>query len=289
MRRQVRARAVRLASALLTFAAPVTAQGTPSDLAQERARFASWLHSNPTSPTHAVARREIGGGLVLGPKEADIPLAELPEHRVSEENGRVMLSGAEGERALPRGRPTRLSKYTVQVDGTPGNGVLTVFGDSVRGKAAAVFYPYAPALTFEGTLAPPERVARLRVLGPEGVETDAVEAGTVSVPFGSTKVRLRVLRVRTPGSDESELTIFFRDGSNGVGTYPAGRFVDLIPTGPGRYRLDFNRAHNPYCAYNTVYPCPAPWRGNTIPLPLHAGEMYQGGGLEAPAPDSEVS
>ena len=100
---------------------------------------------------------------------------------------------------------------------------------------------------------------------------------------------LRVLRILTPGSDESELMIFFRDGSNAVGTSPAGRFVELIPAEAGRYRLDFNRARNPYCAYNTAYPCPAPWRGNTIPVPVRAGEKYLGGGLTAPAPDREAS
>jgi uncharacterized protein (DUF1684 family) len=98
-----------------------------------------------------------------------------------------------------------------------------------------------------------------------------------------------VLRILTPGSDESELMIYFRDGSNAAGTYPAGRFVELIPAGAGRYRLDFNRARNPYCAYNTAYPCPAPWRGNTIPVPVRAGEKYLGGGLTAPAPDREAS
>jgi hypothetical protein len=278
----------RLAIALLAFAVPLSAQAIPGELAQERARFASWLLDDPTSPTHAVARREIGGGLVIGPAKGDIPLARVAEHRVSETNGRATLSGPEGERVLPRGRPIRLSNYTLQVSGTPGRGVLTVFGASGHETAKAGFYPYDPTLTFIGTVAPPERATPQRVLGPDGVETDAVEAGTVSVPLGAHTVRLRVLRLRTPDPDESELAIFFRDGSNGAGTYPAGRFVELIPTDAGRYRLDFNRAHNPYCAYSTVYPCPAPWRGNTIPLPVHAGEMYGGGGLTAPAPDSEV-
>jgi len=278
----------RLVVTLLALAAPLSAQAIPSDLAQERTRVTSWLLNDPTSPTHALARREIGGGLVLGPASGDIPLGGVPEHRVSEANGRAVLSGPEGERVLPRGRPIRLSDYIVQVDGTPGRGVLTVFGASGRHKTKADFYPYDPTLTFEGTLAPPERATRQRVLAPDGIETDAVEAGTVSVPLGENKVRLRVLRLRTPDTDESELTIFFRDRSNGAGTYPAGRFVDLVPTGPGRYRLDFNRAHNPYCAYSTVYPCPAPWRGNTIPVPIHAGERYLGGGLTAPAPDGEV-
>jgi hypothetical protein len=285
---RVTARAARLAAVLLPLTAPLSAQATPSDLARERSRFSWWLLYDETSPTHALARREIGGGLSIGPENADIPLPDVAEHRVSEGDGRVILSGPEGERVLPRGRPTTLSGYTLRADGTPGRGVLTVFDGPGRGKARADFYPYDPAVLFEGTLAPPERATRLRVLGLDGIETEAVEAGTVSVPFGGTKVRLRVLRMRTAGADESELTIFFRDASNAAGTYPAGRFLELIPTEPGRYRLDFNRARNPYCAYNTVYPCPAPWRGNSIPVPVHAGERYLGGGLTAPTPDREV-
>jgi hypothetical protein len=279
-------RAARLALGLLALGAPLAAQAVPTDLAEERARFSQWLMYDPLSPRAALARREIGSGLALGPESADIPLAGIAEHRVTEADGRVWLNGPDGERALPWGRPTKLSGFTLLADGAPGRGVLTVY--QFRGGRKAAFYPYDPTVVFEGTLAPPERAARQRVLGLEGVEADAAEAGTVSVPFGGTKVRLRVLRILTPGTEESELAIFFRDGSNAAGTYPAGRFVELIPTDPGRYRLDFNRARNPYCAYNPVYPCPAPWRGNTIPVPIKAGEMYLGGGLTAPAPDSEV-
>ena len=87
-----------------------------------------------------------------------------------------------------------------------------------------------------------------------------------------------------PGAteDESELEIYFRDGTSGKGSYPAGRFVSLIPLPGNRYALDFNRARNPFCAYNTVYPCPTPWRGNTLERPIAAGEKYAGGGLDAP-------
>ena len=41
----------------------------------------------------------------------------------------------------------------------------------------------------------------------------------------------------------------------------------------------------PFCAYNSIYPCPAPWRGNTIPAPIRGGERYAGGGLSDP-PDA---
>lgn len=91
-----------------------------------------------------------------------------------------------------------------------------------------------------------------------------------------------MLRIPTGTGEESELEIYFQDGTNGTSTYPAGRFVSLIPEGAGRYRLDFNRARNPFCAYSSAYPCPIPWRGNTISAPVEAGERYVGGGLSVP-------
>ena len=69
-----------------------------------------------------------------------------------------------------------------------------------------------------------------------------------------------------------------------AGSYPAGRFVSLLPRPDGSYFLDFNRARNPFCAYNTVYPCPAPWSGNNLPDAVKAGERYEGGGLEVKLP-----
>lgn len=281
------ARTVRLTAVLVAAPPVLSAQAIPTDLAQERARFSHWLSHDPLSPRNAVARREIGAGLVLGPASADIPLAGVAEHRVTEGRGRVLLSGPEGERVLPRRRAVSLADFSLVPEGSPGAGVLTVFRSGSGPEAA--FYPYDPTVVFEGTLAPPQQATRQRVLGLDGVESDAVEAGMVRVPFGRSRVSLRVLRILTPGSDESELMIFFRDGSNAAGTYPAGRFVELIPAEAGRYRLDFNRARNPYCAYNTAYPCPAPWRGNTIPVPVRAGEKYLGGGLTAPALDREAS
>ena len=270
----------RLASGLLLLPAAVWSQAIPADLAEERASFSRWLATDPVSPANAIARRDVGSGLLLGPDSADIPLPGVPEQRVTERAGRVLLWGAEGERALPRGRPTTLAAFTLLPEGAPSRTVLTVFQQ--HGGMKTAFYSYDPSVVFEGPLSRPEQPGALRVLGVDGLETDAVEAGTVTVPLGGDKARLRVLRVRTPGTEESELTIYFRDGSNAAGTYPAGRFVELVPLGAGRYRLDFNRARNPYCAYNPVYPCPAPWRGNTITSPVRAGERYLGGGLDAP-------
>jgi hypothetical protein len=156
-----------------------------------------------------------------------------------------------------------------------------VFADTGTRKRPE-YFEYDASLAFVGTLAPPEKPGGVRVLAVDGIEAEATEAGTVTVRIGGTPTRLSVRRIPMAGTEESELEIYFRDATNDEGTYPAGRFVALVPETGGRYRLDFNRARNPFCAYSTAYPCPAPWRGNTIAAPVRAGERYNGGGLSAP-------
>ena len=260
-----------------------TAQVSP-DVESERQEYISWLTSAPTSPLAAIAQQPIGTGLTLGPPEADIPLERVAEHRVTQQGTRLQLHSPAGDRSLARGIPFRLDGYTLTADGPAGRAVLTVFGRSQRGKPPR-HYARRPDLVFVGPLLPAVSRQRVRVLGVDGIEVDAAEAGTVLLPVGATKVRLTVRRLPAASGEESELEIFFRDATNGHGTYPAGRFVSLVPSGPGRYRLDFNRARNPFCAYSSAYPCPAPWRGNVIPMAIEAGEQYIGGGLDASSPE----
>jgi hypothetical protein len=272
--------AVLLAASCAGLAAPLATQ-VPADLMRERGEFASWLRSASVSPLAALVRQPIGKGLSLGPADSDVPLTGVEPHRVLESHGLVTLEAPGGPRSTPRGRPLRIGDYTLVVDGPADRGVLTVFGGP-RAGTAPQYFPYERALVFEGGMRPPEHSGRVRILALDGNEVDASEAGSIDLPIGGMKARLRVLRISLGAGEESDLEIFFRDDTNGEETYPAGRFVSLLPLGGGRYRLDFNRARNPFCAYNSAYPCPAPWRGNTIAAPIRAGERYAGGGLKVP-------
>jgi uncharacterized protein len=265
----------------------VTPAQAQSGVAQERADYTRWLLSAATSPLAAVAQQPIGAVLRLGPPDADVPLAGVGEQRVSAGAGGVRLESASGSRLLPRGVPVKLADYTLIADGPPGREVLTVFGQHHLARPPVYFNP-SPSYVFVGPLLPPERRATVRVLGADGIEVEAAEAGSVVVPLGDGRVRLRVLRLPVSGGEESDLEIFFRDETNGRGSYPAGRFVSLGPIADGRYRLDFNRARNPFCAYSSAYPCPAPWRGNAVPAPVPAGERYEGGGLSDPGARREA-
>ena len=70
----------------------------------------------------------------------------------------------------------------------------------------------------------------------------------------------------------SQLFVPFADTTSGTDTYPAGRYLDLEPTATGIYTIDFNKAYNPYCAYNNSYECPLPPPSNRLKVAITAGE-----------------
>ncbi len=70
---------------------------------------------------------------------------------------------------------------------------------------------------------------------------------------------------------EDYLFLPFIDHTNGVTTYGGGRYVDArIPEG-NTIEIDFNKAYNPYCAYNEKYSCPIVPRQNYLPIEVKAG------------------
>jgi uncharacterized protein (DUF1684 family) len=75
------------------------------------------------------------------------------------------------------------------------------------------------------------------------------------------------------GEPISTLFVPFADLTTGTETYSAGRYLDLYPTATGYYTLDFNKAYNPYCAYNASYECPFPPSSNRLKVAIRAGEM----------------
>lgn len=79
------------------------------------------------------------------------------------------------------------------------------------------------------------------------------------------------------GTDRiTNLFVPFADETTGTETYSAGRYLDIDPTTTGYYTIDFNRAYNPYCAYNAAYECPFPPPTNRMKAAIRAGEKGSG-------------
>lgn len=255
----------------------LASQSVPDDIRRERAEFGRWLKDAPTSPYRTILMQAIGSGITLGPATADIPLAGQGLARIEERRGVPMLILAGATQPLGRNRVVSLGGHRIVAAGPAGRSVVVAYGEAAPRYRAPTYFPYRPAWRLLVTLTPAVSPATARVLAPDGVETEATEAGTIAVPLPSGAVTLRVLRIPAADGEESDLEIYFRDGTNDRGSYPAGRFVSLVPNPRGGFVLDFNRSRNPFCAYNTAYPCPAPWRGNTVPIPIPAGEQYGAG------------
>lgn len=70
---------------------------------------------------------------------------------------------------------------------------------------------------------------------------------------------------------EDYLFLPFLDETNGFESYGGGRYIDLrIPEGDVT-EIDFNKAYNPYCAYNDRYSCPIVPRINYLKTRIEAG------------------
>lgn len=68
------------------------------------------------------------------------------------------------------------------------------------------------------------------------------------------------------------LFMLFTDKTNGVTSYAGGRYIDLrIPKKGEDFIIDFNKAYNPYCAYNHKYSCPIPPEENYFDIEINAG------------------
>ncbi len=103
-----------------------------------------------------------------------------------------------------------------------------------------------------------------------------IEYGTVEFMLDGEKYTLKAYQSKKlldvkPG--DSSLFIPFRDETSGNETYGGGRYVDcIIPDEGDTVILDFNKAYNPYCAYNPRYSCVIPPEENRLPIAIEAGE-----------------
>jgi uncharacterized protein (DUF1684 family) len=113
----------------------------------------------------------------------------------------------------------------------------------------------------------PESAATIGIDSSTGSVSHYPIAGVVDVPFPDGVVSLLALQ-----GEEDEAFIPFRDVTCGLDSYGAGRYVSINIESDGSCIVDFNRAINPYCAYDPEFSCPLPPRGNWLERPIAAGE-----------------
>ncbi|WP_208103158.1 DUF1684 domain-containing protein [Flavobacterium ichthyis] len=99
-----------------------------------------------------------------------------------------------------------------------------------------------------------------------------VKYGEAHFELDGKKVKLDVFQsLDYKKINPKALFLPFTDLTSGVESYGGGRYLDLEIPENEVIVIDFNKAYNPYCAYNHTYSCPIPPAQNDVPVEINAG------------------
>jgi uncharacterized protein (DUF1684 family) len=150
-----------------------------------------------------------------------------------------------------------------------------------RATFRAAHFRHDPSLRFEVVVEPapaPAPAALALELSNGGADTlTFTRVGRIAVPFAEGPRQLSVFWM---AGYTGGLFIPFRDMTNGIETYGAGRYlVDGAKSAdlggdPSTSTLivDFNFAYQPSCAFDPRWACPLAPPENRLELPVRAGE-----------------
>ncbi len=168
----------------------------------------------------------------------------------------------DGERKQKDEEMRTAEKSPLPADAKAGFRGLNYFGGSPEYQVKAILKRFDDPITFSMKTTT-DRLPEYRLFG----EASFTLKGEPWV----LEVYQNVELSKKPGYADY-LFIPFNDRTNGRATYGGGRFIDArIPEGDTLI-IDFNRAYNPYCAYNHKYSCPVPPDKNNLETKIKAGE-----------------
>lgn len=97
---------------------------------------------------------------------------------------------------------------------------------------------------------------------------------------GNTLALTAFQRMDLPEGRRQWVLVAFRDLTNGKETYGGGRYLEINLPIDSTTILDFNRAANPFCAYQPDFACPMPPIENWLKLRIPVGELNYVGDKE---------
>jgi len=139
----------------------------------------------------------------------------------------------------------------------------------LREFKGSTWFPIDAAYRVEAQFSPYAQKETTMVPFTSGGTEPFTAAGDVVFHLGGQTLRLKTFE------SHGSLLVMFRDQTSGKETYGGGRFLEAPTPKDGKTTLDFNKAYNPYCAFNPYAVCPVPPRENRLPVRIVAGETYQ--------------
>ena len=126
------------------------------------------------------------------------------------------------------------------------------------------YFAPAPEWSLSGEFT--ARSGKIEIVSSTGRTTAYRIAGSVRIDIQGESFDLLVLH-----GEEDDRYVPFRDATCGDESYGGGRYVS-VSMDNGSAHVDFNRAVNPWCAYDDEFSCPLPPPQNRLPMRIEAGE-----------------
>jgi uncharacterized protein (DUF1684 family) len=178
-----------------------------------------------------------------------------------------MISDAKESPTVVSSGPLRF--FIIERTGKLGVRVRDVGSPWRRNFRGLEYFPIDPDWALEARFEPYEPRRHIPITNVLGLEEDKISPGAVVFTRKGRQFRLDAV-LESP--DAKDLFVMFADQTSGHGTYGAGRFVDVPFATDGKTVIDFNKAYNPPCAFNTFATCPLPPYQNRLALEVTAGE-----------------
>lgn len=141
------------------------------------------------------------------------------------------------------------------------------------------FFPIAPGFRVVGKFSPYQPHKKIQIANVLGQIEELDCPGVVEFSLQGKSLKLEPVR-ESSGADK--LFFMFKDETNGKETYEAGRYLYSDWPRAGKVVLDFNQAHNPYCAYTNYSTCQIPPLQNRLKVSILAGEKKYSGQANKP-------
>jgi uncharacterized protein (DUF1684 family) len=278
-----------------------------ADLAQERQSVEQWKARRLASLTSETGWLTLAGLYWLKPGENTFGRAKsnalvLDNESLAERAGSFVVEGSKvrfvarkGGGVTHDGQPVSSIELASDLTNDPTmlkSGSLTFYliervgklGIRVRDSenphrknfVGLQYFPVDDSWVVDARFEPYNPRKKIPIINILGMQEDMDAPGALVFTHAGKEYRLDAV-LEDPA--DKELFIMFADGTSGKETYGAGRFMYVpLPTNGGTVRLNFNKAYNPPCAFNTFATCPLPPRQNRLTtLRVEAGEKTYAG------------
>ena len=142
-----------------------------------------------------------------------------------------------------------------------------VFGDTT---VKLNYYPIDPNFKLMAKVDYLEKTQYVTLASSDGSPVKYRKYAYAHFKLNGEKYKLLILQ--DPDAKQGGLFTAFADETSAIDTYGAGRYLDLDFRRANRIVLDFNKAYNPYCMYNSSFSCPFPPKDNVLSTSIKAGE-----------------